>query len=300
MTTTWCQDPTTTTHHHHLPPMSATAHHYRRNGHVPPPPTDGAERQHRLLAAPCPPNTRAYSMSDAREVGNARYRYHHRGPRAPVTSLKNAGELSYPLPPIPVIAHNPGATSPITTWQPNDEQQPIGCSSSSEWHNTRTGRRRHGTTSPDNDDAKETEQRRRRFTLAGSDSSASKTRWKRTAAAGVVDRRDGLFRVAEAEPGVCRSPLLPTPYSDNTDVVVLHWRQQTTTTRDEHEAKTTTTCHHGHDHGQRRTTTMRGPLPRTKRTTHRDQDAQRRQWTTITHSGHWWPRPDATNIYISS
>ena len=79
---------TTTIHHHHLSPMTVTAHHYRHNGHASPPPTDGDEPQHRLLAAPCLPSTMARSMSDVREVGNARYHHHHKGRLAPISSIR--------------------------------------------------------------------------------------------------------------------------------------------------------------------------------------------------------------------
>ena len=200
--------------------------------------------------------------------------------------------------------HNPGAMSPITKrctmtdWlfiiigvtQHKDGSMMMCDDVTRQWwcdNNTETG------------------QWQRWFTLAGSDLTASRTRWKRMAAAGVVDRRDGLCHVAEAEPRVCKSPLLPTPYSDKWRWQMLlsfidDNRPQPQGTRDKHEAKTTTMHHHGHDHGQQCTTIMQGPLQQTKHTTHCDHNAQQQQWTMITHNGHWWPQSDATNIYISS
>ena len=93
-----------------------------------------------------------HSTSDRRGVGNVRYRSNHKGRWAPITSIDNAGEKLSPPSHSHNDTHSPGATSPIAMWQPNDEQRPTGCSSSSEWYNTRTGRRWHGTTSTDSDD----------------------------------------------------------------------------------------------------------------------------------------------------
>ena len=73
------------------------------------------------------------------------------------TSTQNQHQQWRQVKPSPSYSHNhthsPGAMSPIATWQPNDEQQPIGCSSSSDWHNAKPGRWWQETTSPDTDDA---------------------------------------------------------------------------------------------------------------------------------------------------
>ena len=113
-------------------------------------------------AAGSPLSPQRKGTLDVRRAGGRQwgYRYHHK--RATSTHHQHqqcAGKSSYPLPPIPPITLTTQVPRRIATWQPDDEQRLTGFSLSSEWHNTRTGRRWHGMTSPDNDGATTTQKR---------------------------------------------------------------------------------------------------------------------------------------------